>query len=140
MITHMKSSDTDFYNIAEGLTHVLAGSYTLYFKTHYFYWNMTGPLTQSLHSVLEDQCSELAKAINKMKSHIGTLSLPADISFADLKSQNSSEEIKKNIDAMEMVQELIEEHQEFFKTITALILVALKTEKTVTAEILRQRL
>ena len=38
--------------IAEGLSKVLADTYTLYLKTHNFHWNVTGPMfrTLSLHS------------------------------------------------------------------------------------------
>ena len=36
-------------NIAQGLSVLLADSYTLYLKTHNFHWNVTGPQFQTLH-------------------------------------------------------------------------------------------
>ena len=33
--------------IAQGLSKVLADSYTLYLKTHNFHWNVTGPMFQT---------------------------------------------------------------------------------------------
>lgn len=36
-------SDQDRKHIAEGLSYVLADTYTLYLKTHNFHWNVTGP-------------------------------------------------------------------------------------------------
>ncbi|MHC5825768.1 MAG: Dps family protein, partial [Nostoc sp.] len=35
--------------IAEGLSRLLADTYTLYLKTHNFHWNVTGPMFQTLH-------------------------------------------------------------------------------------------
>ena len=35
--------------IADGLSRLLADTYTLYLKTHYFHWNVTGPMFQTLH-------------------------------------------------------------------------------------------
>jgi starvation-inducible DNA-binding protein len=35
--------------IAEGLSRLLADSYTLYLKTHNYHWNVTGPMFNTLH-------------------------------------------------------------------------------------------
>ncbi len=35
--------------IVEGLSRLLADTYTLYLKTHNFHWNVTGPMFQTLH-------------------------------------------------------------------------------------------
>lgn len=48
--------------IANGLSRVLADSYTLYLKTHNFHWNVTGPMFQTLHLMFETQYNELALA------------------------------------------------------------------------------
>ena len=47
-------------SIAEGLSRVLADSYTLYLKTHNYHWNVTGPLFNTLHLMFEQQYTELA--------------------------------------------------------------------------------
>ena len=39
--------------IAEGLSKLLADSYTLYLKTHNYHWNVTGPLFNTLHLMFE---------------------------------------------------------------------------------------
>ena len=36
-------------SLADGLSHMLADTYTLYVKTHNFHWNVTGPMFQTLH-------------------------------------------------------------------------------------------
>lgn len=37
-------SDKDRKKIADGLSKLLADTYTLYLKTHNFHWNVTGPM------------------------------------------------------------------------------------------------
>ena len=37
--------------IADGLSHFLADSYTLYLKTHNFHWNVTGSMFNALHTI-----------------------------------------------------------------------------------------
>ncbi len=52
--------------IAEGLSRLLADTYTLYLKTHNFHWNVTGPMFQpstSLHCELIVVLSFLSVAI-----------------------------------------------------------------------------
>jgi starvation-inducible DNA-binding protein len=46
--------------IADGLSRLLADTYSLYLKTHNFHWNVTGPMFQTLHLMFETQYNELA--------------------------------------------------------------------------------
>ncbi|MEZ5478131.1 MAG: Dps family protein [Thiolinea sp.] len=39
--------------IADGLSRVLADTYTLYLKTHNYHWNVTGPMFNTLHLMFE---------------------------------------------------------------------------------------
>ncbi|MFX8938066.1 ferritin-like domain-containing protein, partial [Acinetobacter baumannii] len=48
-------SEKDRRTIAEGLSRVLADSYTLYLRTHNFHWNITGPMFNTLHVMFEQQ-------------------------------------------------------------------------------------
>ena len=49
--------------IADGLSRLLADTYTLYLKTHNFHWNVTGPMFQTLHLMFEAHYNELALAV-----------------------------------------------------------------------------
>ncbi|RAG12969.1 DNA starvation/stationary phase protection protein, partial [Burkholderia multivorans] len=42
-------SDKDRRKIAEGLSRLLADTFSLYLKTHNFHWNVTGPMFNTLH-------------------------------------------------------------------------------------------
>jgi len=39
--------------IADGLSRLLADTYTLYLKTHNCHWNVTGPMFNTLHLMFE---------------------------------------------------------------------------------------
>ena len=45
--------DADRKAIADGLSRVLADSYTLYLKTHNFHWNVEGPMFNTLHLMFD---------------------------------------------------------------------------------------
>ncbi|HAG82013.1 MAG TPA: DNA starvation/stationary phase protection protein, partial [Cyanobacteria bacterium UBA12227] len=63
-------SESDRAEIAKGLSRLLADTYTLYLKTHYFHWNVTGPLFNSLHLMFETQFNELALAVDAIAERI----------------------------------------------------------------------
>ena len=46
-------NDKDRKKIADGLSKLLADTYTLYLKTHNFHWNVTGPMFNTLHLMFE---------------------------------------------------------------------------------------
>ena len=50
---HTGIESQDRKKITEGLSKLLAGTYTLYLKTQKFHWNVTGPFFESLHKMFE---------------------------------------------------------------------------------------
>ena len=46
-------------HIADGLSQLLADTYTLYLTTHNFHWNVTGPQFNTLHTMFMGQYTEL---------------------------------------------------------------------------------
>ena len=52
--------------IAQGLSRLLADTYTLYLKTHNYHWNVTGPMFNTLHQMFELQYNELALAVEHL--------------------------------------------------------------------------
>ena len=43
-------NEKDRAKIAEGLSKLLADTFTLYITTHNFHWNVTGPMFNTLHT------------------------------------------------------------------------------------------
>ncbi len=66
-------AEQDRAAIAEGLSRLLADTYTLYLKTHNFHWNVTGPMFNTLHTMFETQYTELAVAVDDIAERIRTL-------------------------------------------------------------------
>lgn len=56
--------------IANDLKSVLADSYSVYFKTQNFHWNVTGPNFNSLHCLFKEQYSDLANSIDEIAERI----------------------------------------------------------------------
>ncbi len=95
------------HEIAEGLSRLLADSYTLYLKTHNFHWNVTGPMFSTLHELFEQHYTELALAVDEIAERIRALGFPAPGSYAQFKELSSVEEETGTPDAMEMVRQLV---------------------------------
>jgi len=76
-------NDKDRKKIAEGLSRLLADTYTLYLKTHNFHWNVTGPMFNTLHLMFEGQYTELALAVDSIAERIRALGFPAPGSYKE---------------------------------------------------------
>src|SRR4028119_167 len=75
--------EDDRQAIAAGLSRRLADTYTLYLKTHNFHWNVTGPMFQTLHTMFEQQYTELALAVDDVAERIRSLGFPAPGTYSD---------------------------------------------------------
>ena len=51
MAADLGIKEKDRVQIVNGLSKLLADTYTLYLKTHNFHWNVTGPMFQTLHLI-----------------------------------------------------------------------------------------
>src|SRR5688572_15357231 len=78
--------------IAQGLSHLLADTYTLYLKTHNFHWNVTGPQFQTLHLMFETHYTELAQAVDVIAERIRALGSFAPGTYAQFVKLSSIKE------------------------------------------------
>lgn len=105
--------------IAQGLSRLLADTYTLYLKTHSFHWNVTGPMFNTLHLMFETQYNELALAVDEVAERIRALGEPAPGSYADfarLTSIKESSESHGHVQANEMIKQLLDGHETVART------------------------
>src|SRR6185437_7695272 len=65
--------DEDRAAIAQGLSRLLADTYTLYLTTHNFHWNVTGPMFNTLHQMFMEQYTELWNAVDPIAERIRAL-------------------------------------------------------------------
>jgi starvation-inducible DNA-binding protein len=68
--------------ISEGLSRLLADTYTLYLTTHNFHWNVTGPMFNTLHAMFMGQYTELWNAVDPVAERIRSLGHHAPGSYA----------------------------------------------------------
>ncbi|TQV83583.1 Dps family protein [Denitrobaculum tricleocarpae] len=127
-------------NVAEGLSRLLADSYTLYLKTHNFHWNVTGPMFQSLHAMFEEHYTELATAVDEIAERIRALGEPAPGSYAAFARLSSIKESEDVPQAEEMVRQLVEAHEAVAKTARGVLPVADAGDDEVTMGLLADRL
>lgn len=126
--------------IAEGLSNLLADTYTLYLKTHYFHWNVTGPMFQTLHLMFEDQYNELALAVDMIAERIRALGLPAPGTYKAFAKLSSIEEEEEVPTAEEMIQKLVEGQEAVVRTARSIFPVVDQANDEPTADLLTQRM
>jgi starvation-inducible DNA-binding protein len=126
--------------IANGLSRVLADSYTLYLKTHNFHWNVTGPMFQALHLMFETQYNELALAVDAVAERIRALGFPAPGTFTQFEQLASIKEETGVPEAQDMIRLLVEGHETVARTARQTFKVAEGVSDQPTCDLLTQRM
>ncbi len=132
--------EVDRREIAEGLSRLLADTFTLYLKTHNFHWNVTGPMFQTLHLMFEQQYNELALAVDQVAERIRALGFPAPGSYAEFGRLTSITEAAGVPAAEQMIRQLVEGQEAVARTAREVIRVAESAHDAPTADLLTQRL
>jgi starvation-inducible DNA-binding protein len=114
-------NEEDRRSLAEGLSRLLADSYTLYLKTHNFHWNVTGPMFQTLHLMFEQHYIELATAVDAIAERIRSLGFPAPGTYTAFSRLASVKETDGVPSATEMVKLLEEGHEAVIRTARGLV-------------------
>jgi starvation-inducible DNA-binding protein len=126
--------------IADGLSQLLADTYTLYLKTHNFHWNVTGPMFNSLHLMFETQYNELALAVDLIAERIRALDMPAPGSYSQFAKLSSIKEETGVPDWKEMVKQLVEGQEAVVRTARKLFPAVDAAHDEPTADLLTQRM
>jgi len=126
--------------IVDGLSRLLADSYTLYLKTHNFHWNVEGPMFQTLHVLFEEHYNELALAVDQIAERIRALGAPAPGSYREFGKLKSIPEAETVPEAMEMVRQLVKDHEQVVRTARSVFPAVEKADDEATADLLTQRL
>lgn len=126
--------------IAEGLSRLLADSYTLYLQTHNFHWNVTGPQFRELHLMFEEHYMELATAVDDIAERIRTLDMPAPGTYSEFSRLSSIEEVEGVQEASTMVDRLTQGHEQVIKTARKVLKVAQNADDESTAALVSDRM
>lgn len=133
-------SDKDRKEIAAGLSKLLADSYTLYLKTHNFHWNVTGPMFTTLHTLFEQQYTELAAAVDEIAERIRALGIVAPGSYKQFGELSSIKEETGSPSAEDMIRQLVEGQEAVVKTARGVFPIVEKANDEPTADLLTQRM
>ena len=93
--------------VVEGLSTLLATSYTLYLKTHNYHWNVTGPMFTTLHTLFETQYTELALAVDEIAERIRSVGAFAPGSYTAFAKLSLVKEETGRAEAKKMISNLV---------------------------------
>jgi len=126
--------------IAEGLSKLLADSYTLYLKTHNYHWNVTGPMFSTLHLMFEEQYTELSTAVDEIAERIRALGIKAPGSYVAFAKLTSIEEETGEPTAEQMIERLVIAQETVVRTAREVFSIASDANDEPTADLLTQRM
>ncbi len=133
----------DRREIADGMSHFLADSYTLYLKTHNFHWNVTGPMFNALHTMFEGQYTEQWQALDEIAERIRALGFNAPGSYAEFVRLSSIQEepgLAEAPDWRGMVSQLVSGNEAVCRTARKVLKTADEASDDPTVDLMTQRL
>ena len=135
-------SGGDRRKIADGLSHFLADSFTLYLRTHNFHWNVTGPMFNTLHVMFEGQYTEEWTALDAVAERIRALGHNAPGTYAEFGRLASigDEPPPAGNDWREMVRQLVTGNEAVCRTARKVLKVAEGAGDDPTVDLMTQRL
>jgi starvation-inducible DNA-binding protein len=133
-------SEQDRGTIVDGLSRLLADTYTLYLKTHNFHWNVTGPMFQTLHLMFETQYTELATAVDVIAERIRALGSPAPGTYSQFAALSTIKEPDGVPGAQDMIRQLVQDQEAVVRTARAMMPAVDKASDEPTADLLTQRM
>ncbi len=132
--------ETDRAKIAQGLSRLLADTYTLYLKTHNYHWNVTGPMFQTLHLMFEQQYNELALAVDLVAERIRALGFPAPGTYKEFAALSSIKESQGVPAAEQMIRDLVAGQEAVVRTARSVFPLVDEVNDEPSADLLTQRM
>lgn len=133
-------SDSDRAKIAEGLSNLLADSYTLYMMTHNFHWNVKGPQFNTLHTMFMTQYTEQWAALDMIAERIRALGYPAPGTYGEFVKRASIKEVTGVPKAEDMIRHLVKAQEATARTARKLFPAVESAHDQPTADLLTQRI
>ncbi|MDQ5848726.1 MAG: DNA starvation/stationary phase protection protein [Pseudomonadota bacterium] len=132
--------EADRKKIAQGLSRLLADTYTLYLKTHNYHWNVTGPMFQTLHLMFEQQYNELALAVDLVAERIRALGFPAPGTYTEFAALSSIKESQGTPAAEQMIRDLVAGQEAVVRTARSVFPLVDEVNDEPSADLLTQRM
>jgi starvation-inducible DNA-binding protein len=111
-------SDKNMQQVASLLSSVLADAVVLYTKTRKFHWNVNGESFMEIHKLFEDHYKQLEEAIDEVAERISKLGSSVIGTMKEfLGAASLKESVGKYPARMEMIKELLNDHETVIKAI-----------------------
>ncbi|WP_300556125.1 DNA starvation/stationary phase protection protein [Maricaulis sp.] len=140
MSFNMGLTENQRTDMAAAVTAVLADTYALYFKTHAYHWNVTGPRFHDLHTLFETQYTELWTATDEIAERIRALGVKAPASYDAMAASATLSPAADKSEANDMVADLLVGHEQVVGTIRKALDLAGENGDEATADVLTPRL
>ena len=127
-------------NTAHNLKNVLADTYALMLKTHMYHWNVTGIHFKEMHSLFEDQYTNLFAAVDRIAERIRALGEFAPGGFKAFSELTFIQEPKDDISAHDMLIDLLSDHRKLVVQLKQGIKIANQYDDDATANMLTERI
>jgi starvation-inducible DNA-binding protein len=126
--------------IVDGLSRLLADTYTLYLKSQNYHWNVTGPNFLALHRLFEEQYVDLREAADLIAERIRALGHFAPGSYREYGRLTGIRETDGVLLANDMIRQLLEGHETVARTARDIFPGAEKSVDEATADLLTTRM
>ena len=127
--------------IAQGLSKLLAETYTLYLKTHKYHWNVTGPLFQPLHILFEQQYTALASAVDEIAERIRVMGVKSPGSYTEFTQLSAvKEDPQLETNSQAMIANLLKDHEQVVKTAKQILSILNNANDEGTVSLLGERI
>jgi starvation-inducible DNA-binding protein len=133
-------NEKDRKKVVDGLSRMLADTYTLYLKTHNFHWNVTGPMFQTLHIMFMTQYTETWNAVDLVAERIRSLGYPAPGSYKEFADLTSIKDSSGTVSAKEMIKQLVIGQETVVRTAREVLPIAEKAGDQPTVDLLSARM
>ena len=127
--------------VAKELSKFLASTYTLYMKTLYYHWNVTGKQFHSLHELFEGQYEDLHSAGDELAERIRALGHFTPGTFKDyieLSEINEDSQLPESAD--DMVRNLLRDNETCSQAARSVLKIAEEAEDEVTVDMMVERM
>lgn len=126
---------------ADALTAVFADTYALYFRTHAFHWNVTGPNFHALHAMFEVQYREMWAALDTLAERIRALGAFAPANGEALAGLASIGEVDEARPGPErMIRILLEGHEALIRNTRRALSTVSDANDAASEDLLTQRI
>tara|TARA_R100000750_G_scaffold51309_2_gene36301 strand:- start:3622 stop:4047 length:426 start_codon:yes stop_codon:yes gene_type:complete len=125
--------------VAEALAEVQTDTYRLVLKSRTYHWNVTGPLSYSLHEMTEALYTDMFAAGDVLAESIRALGKPALVNLGGLIAGPSERDPDGSLTADDMGRDLRAGHDTLAQRMRALVLTAEAAGDPVTADLATER-